>query len=121
ADPVMSIRDRRGTIELDLKDLKEDRRYRLLVVATDRVGLKSNVYEREITVLPPEMAPAPTKPDKGDIVGKVSFRGVAAVSANQVQVRLEGSNLPPQSTGPGGTFRFRDVPAGKYTLISSGA
>src|SRR5690606_22316932 len=75
ADPVMSIRDRRGTIELDLKDLKEDRRYRLLVVATDRVGLKSNVYEREITVLPPEMAPAPTKPDKGDIVGKVSFRG----------------------------------------------
>lgn len=121
ADPVMSIHDRRGTIELDLKDLKEDRRYRLLVVATDRVGLKSNVYEREITVLPPEMAPAPTKPDKGDIVGKVSFRGVAAVSANQVQVRLEGSNLPPQSTGPGGTFRFRDVPAGKYTLIASGA
>lgn len=119
-DQPVILQASRGSVELDPSELKEGRTYRVLAVATDRVGLTSKMEQDEVTIQPPLVARPKPKPTKGDLRGTVSYRGVTPVSANQVTVRVEGLPVPPQATGPGGSFHFRDVPVGKYTLVADG-
>jgi hypothetical protein len=97
------------------------RSYRVLAEATDRVGLVSPLVRQEVVIAPPKMPEKETAPTKGNIRGSVRFGGTAAVSRNLVTVSIEGSEIPPVRTGAGGSFEFRDVPAGTYTLKASGS
>jgi hypothetical protein len=121
ADQPIDLEQAFGTVQLDTSELQVGRTYRVLAQAEDRVGLTSSLEQREIQIVPPREEKKDTPPTKGNIRGVVLFGGVAAVSRNLVTVSIEGSGIPPVRTGAGGSFEFRDVPAGTYTLKASGS
>jgi hypothetical protein len=121
ADQPLTLEQSFGTVELDTAELQVGKTYRVLAQAMDRVGLTSSLEQREIQVVPAREPVEEKPPTKGNIRGIVMFGGVAPVSRNLVTVSIEGSAIPPVRTGDGGSFEFRDVPAGTYTLKASGS
>lgn len=120
-DQPVVVEQSAGRVELETMELQVGRSYRVLAEATDRVGFSSSLMQQSIQILPPKMPEEEQKPTKGDIRGVVLFNGVAPVSRNLVTVSLEGAGVAPVRTGDGGSFVFRDVPVGTYTLKASGS
>jgi hypothetical protein len=93
----------------------EPGRYRILVRATDRVGLSRSAV-REVTIAPSsdagDAAPAMTSTIRGTVV--LIDRPAAGIT-----VRLEGTGFSAVSDSTG-RFVFQNVPHGSYTLQAKG-
>jgi hypothetical protein len=121
ADQPLEVEQSFATVQLDTAELQVGKSYRVLAEAKDRVGLVSPLVRQDVMIIAPKVPEKETAPTKGNIRGSVLFGGTAAVSRNLVTVSIEGSGVSPVKTGAGGSFEFRDVPAGTYTLKASGS
>lgn len=101
---------------LATKELEQGR-YRILVRATDRVGLVSRQSQIVVLVAPPPKQAMEAKPVKHAIAGLVL---VGDRPCSNFEVRLEGAGQV-ATTDLDGKFSFKDLPPGKYTLKASGA
>jgi hypothetical protein len=108
---------------LSTKDLKPGQVYRLLLRATDRVGLtqdRTELLAIEAPPLPAEPAAATSMPTLTTILGRVvGGSGGSSLSWAGLEVNSKELGRAAEANSDG-SFTFKDVPPGKYTIHARG-
>jgi hypothetical protein len=107
-----------GTWDFSLptQDL-EPGNYTLIATAVDQVDLKTERKETVVISPSPFTPPQPTA-TSGTIIGQVILQGGGPLP--RIQVSLQGTRFT-TTTDDNGAFSFKDVPAGKYTILAQGS